>query len=958
MMKKSLLTLLVLFSSIGMVLAQKAISGKVTDGESKEPLPGTTVIIAGTVNGTITDVNGAFSLNYNGGYPIKLKFSNVGYQPQEIELTAAGTTDVVLEPSPTLMGEIMVQGNRVEEKITRAGVTVEKIVSKQLQQLGAFETYTALQSLKGVDLLSQSLGFKSVNLRGFGANNNNRFVQLTDGMDNRSPGLGFGFGSVAGVSDLDIDNIELLPGASSALYGPDALQGLMLTKTKSPFDYQGLSAQVKTGINNVGKSYISAKPYTDLAVRYAIKLNDQFAIKANFQAINGTDFIADNYDDRMTRARAGFFKPDAATSTTTIGYVPNNDPNTNLQYDGVNIYGDDINNGGSLAGAATFHPDLRGKTITRTGYTEYDLIANKGKVFSYRANAAVHYRINDKLEAIAAWYYGNGNLIRTAGFREYFPDYQRHQFKLELRGDEFFIRGYQTRQNAEGYNLGNLATRMLATTKPTATWGNDFNTAYTANGGNIAGARATADNNKLMPGTAAFNDLRDIYINKLNNEVAGTGLNGNGVRLLDNSKMSHVEGMYNFKNFLTDLDKNIEVITGASYRYYEMLTKGTVFPRRRDGSEFTIKEYGWYAQASYKVDIAEDISFKPTVAVRYDKNEYFKGGFTPRVSGVLSLGEHNFRASWQSAFRNPSPNQLLADGNTGEVGGSETAIRAANLYDNPAYTEASVLAYRASVTGGSPNTSLLVKYVPAPESFTTEKIKTWEVGYKALIEKRFFVDAFYYQSEYKDFIAAQNYIQLKNGAQPVDSLRTAGNGTTLQVNFNNFNEIFVRGFGFGIDVPIAAGYSIAANYANQVGRITARDNAGNIRKDAYGVDIVNRKMSNLEVSAVGRNFFISPENRYNITLSNPKVTKELGFSLAYRWTDKTWVEQGTTQGDILLPSWNTVDAAVSYKIPAWRTIVKVGATNLLNNYYAQGYGLAQVGGLYYIALNFDEVLNR
>ena len=117
-------------------------------------------------------------------------------------------------------------------------------------------------------------------------------------------------------------------------------------------------------------------------------------------------------------------------------------------------------------------------------------------------------------------------------------------------------------------------------------------------------------------------------------------------------------------------------------------------------------------------------------------------------------------------------------------------------------------------------------------------------------------------------------------------------------------------------------------------------------------------MSNLEVSAIGRNFFISPEDRYNITLSNPKVTKNFGFSLAYRWTSEMWVEQGTTQGDILLPSWNTLDVAVSYKVPEWRSIIKLGATNLANKYYGQGYGLAQVGGLYYIAINFDNVLNR
>ena len=107
-------------------------------------------------------------------------------------------------------------------------------------------------------------------MRGFGANNNTRVIQLVDGKDNRSPGLGFGFGNAAGISDLDVQSIELLPGASSALYGPDALQGLMLTKSKNPFQTQGLSAQVRVGVNNVGNDDFSAPtPYTDIAVRYA-----------------------------------------------------------------------------------------------------------------------------------------------------------------------------------------------------------------------------------------------------------------------------------------------------------------------------------------------------------------------------------------------------------------------------------------------------------------------------------------------------------------------------------------------------------------------------------------------------------------------------------------------------------------------------------------------------------------
>ena len=228
------------------------------------------------------------------------------------------------------------------------------------------------------------------------------------------------------------------------------------------------------------------------------------------------------------------------------------------------------------------------------------------------------------------------------------------------------------------------------------------------------------------------------------------------------------------------------------------------------------------------------------------------------------------------------------------------------------------------------------------------------MGYKTLIKNKLYIDALYYQSSYKDFIATQNYNQPKNGA--IEDLKSSSNYTTYQVNFNNFNQIYVSGFGIGAEYAFEKGYNLGFNYANQVGKITLKDNAGNIRKDDFGQEIVKRKMSDLAVSKVGRNFFISPENRYNISFSNPKLTKKIGFNVTYRWTSEMWVEQGNTQGDILLPSWTSLDAAVSVKVPKIRSIVKIGASNLLNKYYSQGYGLAQIGGIYYVALNFDEIL--
>ena len=928
------------------------LAGLVTD-EKDQPLAGVTIVIRGTNTGTVTQADGRFSLRTTESVPLTISVSFIGYRRQDVVAKGSNfrSLDVKLVEEAIVADEVVVSASRVPEDIQKAAVTVEKLGTRQFANSPAASPFDALQNVKGVDLLTQSLTFKSVNLRGFGANNNNRFLQLTDGMDNRSPGLGFGFGNVAGISDLDVESIELIPGASSALYGPDALQGLMLTTSKNPFTYKGLSAQVKVGVNNVGKANFGPKGYADLAIRYATQLGTRFAIKGSFQRLTGTDFIADDYNDRSTRARTGFFSTDPSRGgiATGVGYVPNNNKNANFEYDGVNIYGDDINAGGAFKYPANYsNALLQNKLVTRTGYTELDVLGNNGKVFSNRANISVHYKVASNIEASIGWYYGNGNFIRTAGFREYFPDYKRNQFKAELRGDNFFLRAYTTQQRAEGWNIGQTATAINNAWKPLNQWATEFGQVYVENKVSIEDARLVADRGRYVPGSANFNRVRDLFANTFNTDSV-PGYKAKGLRFRDNSALYHYEGMYNVTKLV---DNAAEVIVGGSIRHYALSTGGTAVTLKADGSEYTINEYGAYAQVAKEVRFNTGVTVKPTVAVRYDKNQYFKGGFTPRASAVVSVGPHNFRGSWQSAFRNPSPGQLFAvppAGKGGDVGGSQLAAQSAALFTNPAYLDADVKDF----TAGRITDSQLRSRAYNPGNFTTEKIKTWEVGYKTLIENRFFVDAFYFHSKYTDFIAAQSFYQPNTG-QLADFASNAYR--TLQINFNNFNEIYVNGYGLGAEYGLGRGFTLSGNYAHQVGTVTLRDAQGNIIKDNAGADIVRRKMSNPEVAQKGRNFFISPENRYNVSLNNSRITNRLGATVTYRWTDKMWVEQGTTAGDIWLPSWTSLDAQVSYKVPSFKSVVKLGGTNILNTYYAQGYGLARIGGLYYVSILFDELM--
>ncbi|MBD2702444.1 carboxypeptidase-like regulatory domain-containing protein [Spirosoma sp. BT702] len=951
-MKKLILFFAFFLLATSLAQAQANLAGIVTDA-NEQPLAGVTILVKGTNTGTTTGTDGRFTLQAPGEVPLTVSASFVGYERKDVAVVGSNFRNIVvrLNKEPILTDEFVTAASRIPEEIQRASVSVEKLSTRQFQQSPAYSPFDALQNVKGVDVLTQSITFKSINLRGFGANNNNRFLQLTDGMDNRSPGLGFGFGNVAGISDLDVADIELIPGASSALYGPDALQGLMLTSSKNPFTYRGLSVQLKGGVNNVAKAGMSPKPFGDVAIRYARQFGTRFALKVNFQRFMGTDFIADDYNDRSTRARANFFATDPARGgqATSIGYQRNNNPNTNFQYDGVNVYGDDINSGGAFTFPANYaNLPLQNRLVTRTGYTELDVVGNDGKVFNNRANVSLHYKLPGDMEASLGWYYGNGNFIRTASYREYFPNYQRHQFKAELKGKHFFLRAYTTQQQAEAWSIGQTATAINNSWKSIGQWATEFGLAFIENKVSVGESRLTADRNRYLPGTSRFNAVRDAFANTYNTDTLAGFQGARGTRFRDNSTLWHYEGMYN----LTDIVQVAEVIVGGSVRHYGLNTGGTAITLKSDGSEYTINEYGAYVQASKELRISSTVTVKPTLALRYDKNQYLSGGFTPRASAVASLGTHHFRASWQTAFRNPAPGQLFlvpAAGRSGEVGGLAIASAAADLTRRPAYLESDVRDFATKLITEAQLRSRAFQ----PTTFTTEKIQTWEVGYKSQIQNRLFIDAFYFHSKYTHFIAAQTYYQFNSG-QVSDFATNAFR--TLQINANSQNELFVDGVCVGLDYSIGHGFILSGNYVHQVGSITLRDAQGNVVNDNAGQPIIKRKMSNPEVVQKGRNFFNTPENRYNLSLANSRITDRLGATLSYRWTGTMWYEQGITAGDVWLPSWSTVDAQVSYKLPQFKSVVKVGGTNLLNNYYVQGYGLARIGGMYYVSVTFDELM--
>lgn len=634
--------------SVSTLLAQTKISGSITDATTREGLVGVSVQVKGKVIGTISDSKGNFSLTTNTPTPFTLVVTSIGYETQEIQIQGERSDLKIVMKEQVLMGqEVVVSASRVEEGVLQSPVTVEKMDIRAMRENPSASFYDGLANLKGVDMATQSLLFKSINMRGFGSTGNPRTVQMIDGMDNSAPGLNFPIDNIVGMPELDVESVEILPGAASALYGPNALNGLVLMNSKSPFLYQGLSAAVKTGVMSANNRTEPSSPFGDVSIRYAKAFNNKFAFKINLGYIQAKDWQSTNY--------------------TNLNVGGNADPlrgaGTDTDFDGVNIYGDEVQaNMQTVANTMITNKLLPSAAlalipntnVSRTGFVENGLVDNNVKSFKF--NGALHYRITEKVEAVVQVNYGYGTTLYTGTGKYSLRNFNLTQAKAELRGDNFTLRAYTTQERSgDSYMAGLVAVSMLNEIKPHNTWFGEYVGAYAAaRAQGVADAQAqlvarqTADKGMPAVGSDTYNTLLDKWRN--------TSIAKGGGSFLDKTNLYHAEGVYNFKNQIDF----VELLVGANIRQYQLRSEGTLFADQKDGRNGTIpiNEYGAFVQAGKKL-FGDHL--KLSASIRYDKNQNFEGQFSPRVSAVTTFGDHNIRLSYQTGFRIPTTQNQYID---------------------------------------------------------------------------------------------------------------------------------------------------------------------------------------------------------------------------------------------------------------------------------------------------------
>jgi outer membrane receptor protein involved in Fe transport len=956
--------------SVSVAAQNVTLSGKIKNTASRENVPAVSVTVKGGSQGAYTDDNGNFRLTVN-KLPVTLIVSSVGFESREITVNSASDiANIDLAPSSMLGQEVVVAATRAPERILESPVTVEKMNSITLRNVPAPSYYESLNNLKGVDMHTASLTFRTVTTRGFIASGNTRMNQLIDGMDNQAPGLNFSVGSVIGPSDLDIDNIELLSGASSALYGSGGINGTLLINTKSPFKFQGISAQIKQGIMHLQDPNQKPSPYYDWSFRYGKAWKEKFGFKVSAQFVQANDWGAYDYDN-------------VQRTSVASRVVPGN-RSTDPGYDGVNIYGDETNanlfqvtnlveqgiRGGILQATggtvdanllaqqflsvfptatpaqlntflsnpalAPLRPTLsqfiplyitnrNGATssqlVSRTGYEERHLVDYN--TINLKGTAGLYYKITPSIEASFTSIFGTGTTVYTGADRYSLKDLKMAQHKLEVRARNWFVRGYTTQENAgNSYNATVLGRIMNERFKPSqAAWYPQYAVAYALNRYNGASnmqahsaARAIADAGMPMPGTPEFENLK--------NAVAGSPIGRdpqvNGARFLDRSDLWAGEGQVNVSK-MGGFDETIEMIAGVQYKQYVLNSQGTLFA----DTAGTLKpsEVGGYVQL--KKRFLRDI-LTLTAAGRYDKHSNFKGRFTPRVTAVIKVAkDNNIRLSYQQAYRFPTNQDQYINLNVGSgilIGALPSFITAYNLDPKQTgfqsvYTAESVVAARS--TG---NAALLQEY--QTREMKPESVASYEIGYKGVAGRRFFFDVYGYYSAYKDFLSRVAVVQTLNGS----ASGTLNPNTSRALSYSQNAETDVNAYGWGVSTEwnFFRGFNVYGNVFSDV-------------------------LDNVPANTI--TYFNSPKYRTNLGIRNENVGKGIGFNIVWKWQDENFYEGTFVTGT--LPSYSTIDAQVSYRMPNTKSVFRIGATNLANNYYRSGYGSPSVGGLYYASFGYN-----
>ena len=971
---KKLLTLIAVFASFTM-WAQTQVSGTVTDADG-QPLPGANIVLDGTT-GAVSDFDGNFSLSTEQQPPFSLTVSSVGFESATVEVTSAtGSLTIQLSEGSTQLDEIVVSASRMAERIFESPVTVEKFNLQEIENTPSADYFNGLANLKGVSLVEAGLVFNQVQIRGFSDIYNEGLVTLVDGMNNQMPVFGFAVGNLIGLNELDVQSIELVPGAASALYGADAYKGILFLNSKNPFDHQGISVKIKQGVTD--QDTAGQNDFTEISARMATQLSDKLAIKASLSHKEGTDWSAQDYRHSVN------------------GVIFDDYPINAPDYNAVNEEGEiafstalifdqlvGVTGNPAFSALAPISPNYFG-TILSTGFNDVDMFGSETS--NTKANLAIHYRPNSKSEITIQSLLGTGTApLSTGGTRYHLDDVEIQQHKVEYQSGGLTSRFYYTKEDAgetlvaqlmsialqqqssypsgatgiqQGWGLTYLQTYLGAIGQveyPPALYAAQYQAnplfgvgalltgvatqiqtvagTYAASGGTTTNpatltfddflgystqpfhdaARVAADAGMLKPGTSAFDAAFDAA-----SEISADNL-GAGAKIIDVSKIYNYEIDYDFEDKLSIG----QLIVGANLRQYSLDTKGTLYTDYNEPIEY--QEYGAYAQL--KRDIFDD-NITLTGSLRYDKQTVLEdGNITPRLGLLFNLSDNqNIRLSAQQGFRNPTNQDKFIGYSQGTytiLGSSKESIERFNQTvplrngEVHTYTGPEVLNNAFDILSGQ---AVDLDYVKA------ETVTMLELGYR-FNNPDFTLDISGYYSNYQDKIAGKfiNSPVLTSSLPTVEAALAGGSFYGFQVD-SNLDEEFNA---YGVSLEAIKSFSNNLN-VNLVYEYNQKDYDDN--------DEITSFIS-----------WNTPDHRLKAGVNYTKGYFSLSGNL--RYNSEYYYESSFFSNTI--DSNTVIDAKASFDLPSLNAVLEIGGNNIGGDNYVSLPGSGLIGSVYYTGLRID-----
>ena len=326
------LSILILYNTI---VSGLSISGTVSDSTNKSPLIGANVIISETSLGAATDSDGRYNINQIAPGDYIISVSYMGYKSYKKNITISNnenvSLDISLAPEAIKMETYVVTASRRRERVEDAPAAISVISKAEIRRESNTNLGDYLKGTKGIDFTQSGIDSYNMTARGFNSSFSSRLLTLTDGRMANVPSLRLTAYNVIPVSFEDVEQIEVVLGPSSALYGPNAHSGVLNIVTSSPIRNTGTSINIQGGMLSQDNTDLLKKLTFRTAHNHKFgnrKLGN-IGFKVSGVALSGQDWTHVNEDEYEGHDPAFIGRPNLKKDRLDRGgrLAPENDNN-------------------------------------------------------------------------------------------------------------------------------------------------------------------------------------------------------------------------------------------------------------------------------------------------------------------------------------------------------------------------------------------------------------------------------------------------------------------------------------------------------------------------------------------------------------------------------------------------------------------------------------------------------